>query len=98
MVALETSAAAIATDSGGVQKEAYLAGTPCITLRTETEWVETVEAGWNRVVGDAPESLAAILADAEFMSRERLRPELYGDAHAAGRIVAALERMQESRP
>jgi UDP-N-acetylglucosamine 2-epimerase len=97
MVALETHAAAIATDSGGVQKEAYLAGTPCITLRTETEWVETVDAGWNRVVGDAPEQLSAILADESFMARDRPRPDLYGDAHAASRIVAALERLQENR-
>jgi UDP-N-acetylglucosamine 2-epimerase len=92
MVALESSAAAIATDSGGVQKEAYLAGIPCVTLRTETEWVETVNAGWNRVIGATPELLGSLLADVAFMSRDRPRPELYGDGHAAERIVAALER------
>ena len=94
MLALERAAAAIATDSGGVQKEAYLAGTPCVTLRTETEWVETVEAGWNRVAGSDPEALRRALADATFMDRTRPRPELYGDGHAAERIVAALERLQ----
>jgi UDP-GlcNAc3NAcA epimerase len=92
MVALEAHAQAIATDSGGVQKEAYLSGVPCITLRSETEWVETVEAGWNRVVDADPRAVAAALADAVFMSRDRPRPELYGDGHTAARIVSALER------
>ncbi|HUH17064.1 MAG TPA: UDP-N-acetylglucosamine 2-epimerase (non-hydrolyzing) [Methylomirabilota bacterium] len=94
MVALEAHARAIATDSGGVQKEAYLAGVPCITLRTETEWVETVEAGWNRVAGSDPGAVRAALADPMFMNRDRPRPELFGDGRAAGRIVAALERRQ----
>lgn len=93
MVALEKRAYAIATDSGGVQKEAYLAGVPCITLRAETEWVETVDAGWNRVVGSAPGSLAAALGDVSFMRRDRPRPELFGDGRTAGRIVASLERL-----
>ena len=92
MVALEARAHVIATDSGGVQKEAYLSGVPCVTLRSETEWVETVEAGWNRVVDDDPAALRAALTDAEFMDRTRPRPSLYGDANAASRIVAALER------
>ena len=97
MVALERNAAAIATDSGGVQKEAYLAGVPCITLRTETEWVETVEAGWNRVVGADPSSLRAALEDTTFLARDaRERPDLYGDGHAAERIVAALEAMPQA--
>jgi UDP-GlcNAc3NAcA epimerase len=96
MLALERSAHAIATDSGGVQKEAYLAGVPCITLRTETEWVETVEAGWNRVAGDDPTTLRDALADPAFMDRGRPRPELFGDGQAAGRIVAALERLDRS--
>jgi UDP-N-acetylglucosamine 2-epimerase len=93
MVALERSAAAIATDSGGVQKEAYLAGVPCVTLRNETEWTETVEAGWNRVAGADPDALRTALADPAFTDRSRPRPELFGDGRAAERIVAALERL-----
>jgi len=93
MVALECHAAAIATDSGGVQKEAYLAGVPCITLRTETEWVETVAVGWNRVVGLEPGALRSALDDASFMDLARPRPDLCGDGMAAGRILAALERL-----
>jgi UDP-GlcNAc3NAcA epimerase len=93
MVALESRAAAIATDSGGVQKEAYLAGVPCLTLRGETEWVETVAAGWNRVIGSDSIALRAALADSTFMDRQRSRPSLFGDGQAAERIVGALERL-----
>jgi UDP-N-acetylglucosamine 2-epimerase len=97
MIALEAHAEAIATDSGGVQKEAYLSGVPCITLRSETEWTETVEAGWNRVVDADPGALAAALADDRFMDRTKPRPPLYGDGRAAARIVAALERHHRHR-
>ena len=91
MVALERHAALIATDSGGVQKEAYLSGVPCLTLRNETEWVETVEAGWNSVVGTSADAVRAGLNDAETNRRDHPRPPVFGDARAAGRIVEALE-------
>ncbi|MEO6058463.1 MAG: UDP-N-acetylglucosamine 2-epimerase (non-hydrolyzing) [Candidatus Limnocylindria bacterium] len=92
MVALERSASAILTDSGGVQKEAYLAGVPCLTLRTETEWPETVSAGWNRVIGNDPAGLRAAVADALDMDLGQARPDLFGNGAAAERIVSALER------
>jgi len=64
MVLLEANAQLIATDSGGIQKEAYWLGVPCITLREETEWVETVESGWNRLVGTLPDHIVAAVQQA----------------------------------
>jgi UDP-GlcNAc3NAcA epimerase len=83
---LARHARAVLTDSGGVQKEAYLLGVPCVTLRDTTEWVETVEAGWNTLVDLDP---AAALAALERRPPED-RPELYGGGHAAERVCEVL--------
>ena len=87
--ALLLGAQAVLTDSGGVQKEAYLAGVPCVTLRETTEWRETVEAGWNTLVGL---DLAAARAALE-REPPAERPPLYGDGRAGERVVEALLRM-----
>jgi UDP-N-acetylglucosamine 2-epimerase (non-hydrolysing)/UDP-GlcNAc3NAcA epimerase len=84
--ALLSRARAVLTDSGGVQKEAYLAGVPCVTMRDTTEWVETVATGWNVLVDlDVQATLAAL-----DRTPPEQRPELYGDGHAGARVVAAL--------
>lgn len=88
MLVLEDNAEAIVTDSGGVQKEAYFAGRPCITLRSSTEWTETVDAGWNVLVGTEKVAISAAMRDFRPLGR---RPELYGDGHAAEHVVEALE-------
>ena len=86
MTALLCHARAVITDSGGLQKEAYLAGIPCITLRTTTEWIETVQSGWNALVD------LDIVAALEALELEppAERPALYGDGHAAERVVDAI--------
>ena len=88
MVALERIAKVIVTDSGGVQKEAYFHGVPCVTLRNETEWVETVQAGWN-VLSDA--TAHNLITAVENAAPGRSIDE-YGDGHAAEKILDLLKK------
>jgi len=85
---LEENARLIATDSGGVQREAYYLKRPCLTLRDETEWTETVDAGWNRLVGADP---GHILAEWFAFVPPSHHPSLLGDGDASHRIVRLLE-------
>lgn len=89
MARLERQAAAIVTDSGGVQKEAFFWEVPCVTLRTETEWTELIELGWNRLCPPAePAAIAnSVLAAVGTRGRDG---EPYGDGHASERIVQHL--------
>jgi UDP-N-acetylglucosamine 2-epimerase len=88
MLMMEKNANCILTDSGGIQKEAYLLGTRCITLRNETEWIETVTAGWNCLTGADSSKIAARFYDFE---PEGCRPDIYGDGHAADKIIEILK-------
>ena len=92
MVQLEKFAALIATDSGGVQKEAFFYQVPCVTLRDETEWVELVDAGWNRLASPAGESrlMSAVIQAALGSQGCDVRP--YGNGDAASKIVERLAR------
>ncbi|QLG64328.1 non-hydrolyzing UDP-N-acetylglucosamine 2-epimerase [Halorarum salinum] len=86
-VRLVDGAERVATDSGGVQKEAFLLATPCVTFRDRTEWVNTVECGWNELTGADADAIAAAL---DGRTNRPDRPDLFGDGEAAPKVVEAL--------
>jgi UDP-GlcNAc3NAcA epimerase len=86
-IQLEANAKRIVTDSGGIQKEAYLLGIPCVTLRPETEWVETIHAGWNLL---ADPSAPGFIETVRSFDPTTDRPSVFG-AHVAGQMLAILE-------
>ena len=89
---LVDAAAVVTTDSGGVQKESFYLDTPCVTLRERTEWVETVETGWNELVGADPDRIVDAVETAVAGGGPATKPDCYGSGTAATRIAADLER------
>jgi len=94
MIALEKAARMILTDSGGIQKEAYWLKVPCITLRNETEWVETVENGWNKLTGSNP---TAIIEAVHNFTPPTEQAELYGNGKAANRVLQEITNYIERK-
>lgn len=86
---LEQHARLILIDSGGIQKEAYFFGVPCLTLRPETEWVETVQAGWNVVVGS---ERSLIVQEAQNMQPPKAERRAFGDGHAGECILQTIDK------
>ncbi|HEY5728422.1 MAG TPA: UDP-N-acetylglucosamine 2-epimerase (non-hydrolyzing) [Anaerolineales bacterium] len=91
MMVLEENARMIATDSGGVQREAYFMGKPCLTLRDETEWTETIQVGWNRLVGAEVEK---IVNEWKTFAPPAKQPPIFGDGRAGEKIADILEKKQ----
>lgn len=89
MLAVASQANVILTDSGGIQKEAYMLRVPCLTLRDETEWVETVQSGWNQLVG-ADRHL--IIDALEQLQVPKHHPQLFGDGNASKNIIEVLRQ------
>jgi UDP-GlcNAc3NAcA epimerase len=89
MLELEMKCAAIITDSGGVQKEAYFLEKPCVTLREQTEWVETEKSGWNSIVGT---DRALIVRAVENLSRPDAHPDFYGTGDAGSAMLEILSK------
>lgn len=94
MIYLEANSEFIITDSGGIQKEAYFFKKPCITLRDQTEWIETIEAGWNVIVGANNIKINNAICS---VKKPDYYPKLYGDGNSAGLIVKALIRKMSER-
>jgi UDP-N-acetylglucosamine 2-epimerase len=86
MLSLEQNARIILTDSGGIQKEAYFFKVQCLTLRPETEWVETTASGWNNLVGTDPARIISALKTA--LPPDLAHPDYFGDGHASEKIVS----------
>jgi UDP-GlcNAc3NAcA epimerase len=97
MVALEVNAKVILTDSGGVQKEAYIFTVPCVTLRDETEWVETIEGGWNILAGADSRRIIEAAGRADSPPRADWK-SFYGDGRAAENICEIISRKASNRP
>jgi UDP-GlcNAc3NAcA epimerase len=87
MLALESRCRFVVTDSGGVQKEAFFFGKPCITLRDQTEWVETVQSGWNTLVGADPQRIRSAFEHVQVPTE---KPQLYGDGDSGSRILSVI--------
>lgn len=92
MVNLESSCSKIITDSGGVQKEAFFLGKPCITLRDETEWVETVQNGWNKIVGASTET---IIHTIQHFQPTAERIDYFGDGNAIAKIIKGIQEFEK---
>ena len=89
MLFLQRNSSRILTDSGGIQKEAYWLKVPCITLRDETEWVETVQAGWNILTGANTKKICDAVQD---WDPPETHPPIYGDGNTVQRIVSILSK------
>jgi UDP-GlcNAc3NAcA epimerase len=92
MLRLVKEARAVLTDSGGLQKEAFILGTPCVTLRGTTEWMETVRSGANQLAGTDPRRIAAAVRRLDRRRPRWRAPRVYGDGRAAERIAAIIAR------
>ena len=95
MIVLEQNARLILTDSGGVQKEAYLDRVPCVTLRKETEWVETVKSGWNKLAGTNPRRILSLVKK---FPRPKAHPNFLGDGKAYVKIAKIIKNYLQFKP